>query len=54
MENMLDFGNYDSMAEALGDLINYDIPKGRYGVFDDGTKVTTIAQAKRMLKQYKE
>lgn len=51
--NMIDFGNYESMAEALNDLINYDIPRGRYGIFQDGTKVTTITQAKKLLKQHK-
>lgn len=49
----LDYGKYNSYVEALGDAINFDIPKGRYVVLDNGIKITTVAQAKKLLKAYK-
>ena len=35
---LVDFGEYDSIEDARKDFINYDKPRGRYAILDDGTR----------------
>lgn len=49
-----DFGTYESDEDALGDLLNWDLPRGRYGViegsdYSDG-EYHKPAQVAKMLK----
>jgi hypothetical protein len=36
-EEVEDAGEYDSVAEARRDFLNWDKPRGRYAVLGDGT-----------------
>ena len=49
-----DFGYYPTLKEALLDLINYDIPRGRYGVIECEEfmgEIDTIDEAEEILKK---
>lgn len=35
---LVDFGEYNSVKDARKDFINWDKPRGRYAVLDNGTR----------------
>lgn len=57
-DELEDSGSYDSEEDALNDLINHDIPRGRYGIIEGSENIDgeyrTISEASKRLNKIKK